>query len=89
MKPNVSLLDFPADVMSQLGVISSTLVFERPYDGFATLADALTYSYDGGNPNNDGGMFADILDKSKMDEILPGGFEYRIIYERVMSLPAE
>ena len=38
MKPNVSLLDFPADVMSQLGVISSTLVFERPYCGFATFS---------------------------------------------------
>ena len=59
------------------------------YDGFATLADALAYSYDGGDSNNDGGMFADILDKSKMDEILPGGFEYRIIYERVMSLTAK
>ena len=59
------------------------------YDGFATLADALAYSYDGGNPDSDGGMFADILDKSKMNEILPDGFEYRIIYERVMSLTAK
>ena len=31
MSPNVFLLDLPANVMSQLGVIFSTLVFERPY----------------------------------------------------------
>ena len=37
MCPNLSLLDLTADAVSHLGVISSTLVFERPYNGFATF----------------------------------------------------
>jgi len=30
--------------------------------------------------------WADILSKSKMNDILPNGFEYRILYERVMTV---
>ena len=59
------------------------------YDGFATLTDALIYSANSQDSDNDDGMYAEVLDKSKMNEIMPDGFEYRIIYERVMSLSAE
>ena len=59
------------------------------YDGFATLTDALIYSANSQNPDSDTGMYAEVLDKSKMNEIMPDGFEHSIIYERVMSLAAE
>lgn len=58
------------------------------YDGFNTLADALNYmrfdsSWDGEGP------LSDAISASRMDEIMIDGFEYRIIYERVMTVAAE
>ncbi|MBT8258875.1 MAG: hypothetical protein KJO49_10420 [Bacteroidia bacterium] len=56
------------------------------WDGFNSMADALNYlSYSSPNPDGDG-MYSEIMDKSKMNEIMPNGFEYSLIYERVMSV---
>jgi len=57
------------------------------YDGFNKLSDAMNYMRHQA-PSDDGeaGPFADIMSKSKMNEILPDGFNYRIIYELVMSV---
>ena len=58
------------------------------WDGFNKLSDAMNYlryvapSDDG----SDQSSFTEILSKSKMGEILPKGFEYRILYERVMTI---
>ncbi|NNC50359.1 MAG: hypothetical protein HKO01_07480 [Flaviramulus sp.] len=59
------------------------------WDGFPTLTDALKYvSYS--SPDSEAtGPFQDVLSKTKMDEIMPHGFEYSIIYERVMSVRAD
>lgn len=59
------------------------------WDGFNTMADALKYlSFSSPDANGSGGNsdWTEVLSKTKMDEILPNGFEYRIIYERVMSV---
>ena len=54
------------------------------YDGFNKLSDAMKYmSY---NAPSDDNPFADIMSKSKMNEIMPDGFNYRIIYERIMTV---
>ena len=57
------------------------------WDGFNKLSDAMEQlrftpmsATDTDNP------WADILSKSKMNDILPNGFEYRILYERVMTV---
>jgi hypothetical protein len=36
--------------------------------------------------NDADSAFSAVISKSKMNEILPNGFEYSIIYERVMAL---
>jgi hypothetical protein len=57
-------------------------------DGFNELNDALDYlrfSETSGN-NSNAAAWNDVLDKTKMDELTPNGFERRIIYERVMTI---
>ncbi|MDU8885971.1 hypothetical protein RXV94_07345 [Yeosuana sp. MJ-SS3] len=57
------------------------------YDGFNKLSDALDYlRYQDYSSDGEAGPFADIISKSKMNELLPDGFNYRIIYERIMSV---
>jgi hypothetical protein len=57
-------------------------------DGFNTLNDALDYLRFNETSDNSSNAAAwnDVLDKTKMDELTPNGFERRIIYERVMSV---
>ncbi len=56
------------------------------WDGFNSLADAMKYlAYSSPNPDATG-PWAEVMEKTKMDEIMPDGFQYRIIYERVMSV---
>lgn len=56
-------------------------------DGFKNLNDALDYlrftETSDNSPN--AAAWNEVLDKTKMDELMPDGFERRIIYERVMS----
>jgi hypothetical protein len=57
-------------------------------DGFKSLNDALDYlrfTETASNSMNAAG-WNDVIDKTKMDELTPNGFEQRIIYERVMSI---
>lgn len=55
-------------------------------DGYNKISDVMEYMrYTAPNPDVTG-PWSDILSKSKMDDILPDGFQYRILYERVMSL---
>jgi len=57
------------------------------YDGFNKLSDALDYlRYQDYSSDGEEGPFADIMSKSKMNKLMPDGFSYRIIYERVMSV---
>jgi len=54
-------------------------------DGFKSLNDALDYlrfTETASNSMNAAG-WNDVIDKTKMDELTPNGFERRIIYERV------
>ena len=55
-------------------------------DGFNTLNDALDYlrftETSDNSPN--AAAWNDVIDKTKMDDLMPNGFERRIIYERVM-----
>jgi len=57
-------------------------------DGFNKLNDALDYlrftETSDNSPN--AAAWDDLAGKSKMDELLPNGFERRIIYERVMTI---
>jgi hypothetical protein len=57
------------------------------WDGFNKLSDAMEQlrftTMDATNSDN---PWVDILSKSKMNDILPNGFEYRILYERVMTV---
>lgn len=57
-------------------------------DGFNSLNDALDYlrftETSDNSPN--AAAWNDVLDKTKMDELTPNGFERRIIYERVMTI---
>ena len=57
-------------------------------DGFNTLNDALDYlrftETSDNSPN--AAAWNDVTDKTKMDELMPNGFERRIIYERVMTI---
>ena len=57
-------------------------------DGFTKLNDALDYlRFTETSANSDNSAaWNDILDKTKMDELTPDGFEMRIIYERVMTV---
>jgi hypothetical protein len=57
-------------------------------DGFKSLNDAFDYlrfTETASNSMNAAG-WNDVIDKTKMDELTPNGFEQRIIYERVMSI---
>jgi hypothetical protein len=57
------------------------------WDGFNSLADALNYlSYQSPDLDGSNDAWAEVVSKSKMSEIMPDGFEYRIIYELVMSV---
>ena len=57
------------------------------WDGFNSLADLMKYlAYQSPDPDGGGGQWAEVMDKTKMDELMPDGFEYRIVYERVMSV---
>lgn len=57
------------------------------WDGFNTLADTLNYlSYNSPDPNSGDSPWSQVIAKSKMNEFMPDGFEYRIIYELVMSI---
>jgi hypothetical protein len=55
-------------------------------DGFNSVNDALDYlrftETSDNSPN--AAAWNDVVDKTKMDELMPDGFERRIIYERVM-----
>ena len=57
-------------------------------DGFNKLNDALDYlrftETSDNSPN--AAAWNDVVDKTKMDELMPNGFERRIIYERVMTV---
>ena len=57
-------------------------------DGFNKLNDALEYLRFTETSNNSPNAAAwnDVIDKTNMDELMPNGFERRVIYERVMSL---
>ena len=57
-------------------------------DGFNKLTDALDYLRwtEIGDNSPNAAAFNDIADKTKMDELMPNGFERRIIYERVMTV---
>lgn len=59
------------------------------WDGFNKLSDALNYlSYQAPSEDSNSGdnPFAKIMSESEMGEILPDGFNYSIIYERVMTI---
>ena len=55
-------------------------------DGFNKVYDALDYlrftETSDNSPN--AAAWNDVVDKTKMDELMPNGFERRVIYERVM-----
>ena len=57
------------------------------WDGFNKLSDAMQQlrfiPMDGTDTDN---PWAEIFSKSKMNDIMPNGFEYRILYERVMTV---
>ena len=57
-------------------------------DGFNKLTDALDYlrftETSDNSPN--AAAWNDVIDKTKMDELMPNGFERRIIYERVLTV---
>ncbi len=57
------------------------------WDGFSKLSDAMNYlSY---SASEEGSPFQEVAEKSNMAEIMPDGFEYRIIYELVMAVGFE
>jgi hypothetical protein len=58
------------------------------WDGFNNLSDALNYLSYQAPPEDDSASnpFAAIIAKSNMDEILPDGFQYSVIYERIMTV---
>lgn len=57
------------------------------WDGFNKLSNAMEQlRFTTMDANNSDNPQADILSKSKMNDILPDGFEYRILYERVMTV---
>ena len=57
-------------------------------DGFNKLNDALDYLRFNETSDNSPNAAAwdDVVGKTKMDELMPNGFERRIIYERVMTV---
>jgi hypothetical protein len=59
------------------------------WDGFNKLSHAMNYLSGPDGDGGDGGYFSDIISESKMNEFMPDGFQYRIIYERVMTVSKE
>ena len=58
------------------------------WDGFDKMSDVMNYlRYQGPVPSDS--PWQDVLSKSKMGKIMPDGFEYSIVYERVMTLGPE
>ncbi len=58
------------------------------WDGFDKMSDLMNYlRYQG--PGEADGPWQDVISKSKMGEIMPGGFEYSIVYEKVMMINPE
>lgn len=57
-------------------------------DGFNKLTDALDYLRwkETGDNSPNAAAWNDVVDKTKMDELVPNGFERRIIYERVLTV---
>ncbi|THD69180.1 hypothetical protein E7Z59_02290 [Robertkochia marina] len=58
------------------------------WDGFETMKDALNYLRFTPQGEVDSG-WSEIMNKTKMGEILPDGFVWSIMYERVMSVGPE
>jgi len=56
------------------------------WDGFNKLSDAMNYLSYRAPSDGSANPMADILSKSKMNDIMPDGFQYSIIYERVMTI---
>ena len=55
------------------------------WDGFDKMSDVMNYlRYQG--PNDSSGPWQDVISKSKMGEIMPDGFQYSIVYEKVMMI---
>lgn len=55
-------------------------------DGFNKLSTAMDYMrYEAADPSVTG-PWTDIMAKTKMSEIIPDGFERRVLYERVMTV---
>ncbi len=58
------------------------------WDGFDKMSDVLNYlRYQG--PGQAEGPWQDVISKSKMGEIMPDGFEYSIVYEKIMMIAPE
>ena len=55
------------------------------WDGFKTMKDAMNYLRYTPQGEVDAG-WEDIMNKTKMNDLLPDGFEWRILYERVKSV---
>ena len=57
-------------------------------DGFNKMTDALDYLRwkETGDNSPNAAAWNDVVDKTKMDELVPNGFERRIIYERVLTV---
>lgn len=53
-------------------------------DGFNKMSDVMEYARYKAS-NSAAGPWTEVISKSKMNEILPNGFEYSILYERVMT----
>jgi len=59
------------------------------WDGFNKLSDVMNFMRYLNPDEAQDGPFQEAVEKTKLGEILPNGFEYRIIYERVMSISAD
>ena len=58
------------------------------WDGFDKMSDVMNYlRYQG--PGQADGPWQDVISKSKMGEFMPDGFEYSIVYEKVMMIAAD
>ncbi len=56
------------------------------WDGFNKMSDVMNYLRYVETDAAAMGPFQEVIAKSKMNDIVPEGFEYRIIYERVMTV---
>lgn len=57
------------------------------WDGFNTMAHAMKYLAYSAEPLN--ADWQEVISKTKMAELMPNGFEYTILYERVASMGPE